>query len=275
MRAFCLLLLLTFSAFAQAAPKSEPWPRWQAHDESNPAVISHAPWDRLLGDYVKTSPDGIHRIGYGRFSAADKTALASYIAGLEALPISRYARAEQRAYWINLYNARTVQLVVDKYPIASIREIRLGGGLAARFFGGPWSGKTLKVEGTALSLDDVEHRILRPIWRDARTHYAVNCASLGCPNLAAAAYTAANMEAMLDAGARDYVNHPRGASVENGKLVVSSIYQWFIADFGGNAAGVLTHLRRYATPETLARLAPFKSIDDNSNRYDWALNDVR
>lgn len=267
-------LLMAFAGIAQAAPKSEPWPRWQAHDEANPATIDHAVWDRFLAAHVKPHSDGINRVAYGRIGTADKAALDGYLAGLQALPISRYARAEQRAYWINLYNAQTVQVVAGRYPVTSIRDIRLGGSLVARFFGGPWSAKLLKVEGETLSLDDIEHRILRPLWRDPRTHYAVNCASMGCPNLAAQAYTPARMEAMLDEGARAYVNHPRGATVEGGRLVVSSIYVWFAEDFGGNDAGILAHLRQYATPEKKAALARFERLSDNSDRYDWALNDA-
>lgn len=275
MRIAMLLLLCSMAAFAQAAPKAEPWPRWQAHDEASTATIAHDDWDRLLASYLKPAADGINRFGYGRISPADKAVLKAYLDRLQALPISRYARAEQRAYWINLYNARTIQLVVDRYPVSSIRDIRLGGSFSAQVFGGPWVAKTLKVEGVALSLDEVEHRILRPIWRDPRTHYAVNCASLGCPNLAAKAYTPVRMEAMLNEGAVAYVNHPRGATVEGGKLVVSSIYQWFIADFGGDDAGILTHLRQYAAPDKRAELARFKSLSGSGDRYDWALNDVR
>lgn len=267
-------LLLAFAGAAQAAPKSELWPRWQAHDEANPAVIDHGGWSRFLAAHVKPGDDGINRVAYGRIGAADKAALDGYLAALQALPISAYSRAEQRAYWINLYNAQTVRVVAGRYPVTSIRDIRLGGGLVARFFGGPWGAKQLKVEGEALSLDDIEHRILRPIWRDPRTHYAVNCASLGCPNLAAEAYTPARMEALLDEGASAYVNHPRGAAVENGRLVVSSIYVWFAEDFGGGDAGILTHLRQHATPEKRAMLAPFTRLGDNSDRYDWSLNDA-
>lgn len=268
-------LLLIVAGSAQAAPKSEPWPRWEKHDEANTTTIDHSAFDHWLSSYVKPGADGINRVAYSRVSAADKVVLTSYLDRLQALPISRYARAEQRAYWINLYNAKTLQLILGRYPIASIRDIRLNGSFAARVFGGPWAAQTLKVEGVNLALDDVEHRILRPIWRDSRTHYAVNCASLGCPNLAAHAYTAAAMEAMLDEGARAYANHPRAATVERGKLVVSSIYLWFIGDFGGNDAGILAHLRKYASAEKQAQVAPFKSLGDNSDRYDWGLNDAR
>jgi hypothetical protein len=123
-----------------------------------------------------------------------------------------------------------------------------------------------------LSLDDIEHRILRPIWRDPRLHYAVNCAALGCPNLQTAAFTAANTEALLDKAARDFVNHPRGAAIVGGKLIVSSIYVWYEADFGGADRGVIAHLKRYAGPELATALAAVDRI--SGNRYDWGLNDL-
>ena len=121
-------------------------------------------------------------------------------------------QSEQFAYWVNLYNAKTVDLVVAHYPVRSIRDIGISGLLAT----GPWGKKVVRVEGVDLSLDDVEHKILRPLWRDPRIHYAVNCASAGrCPNLARSAYTGASLEAMLKVAARDYVNSPRGASIQN------------------------------------------------------------
>ena len=98
-----------------------------------------------------------------------------------------------------------------------------------------------------MSLDDIEHRILRPIWRDPRIHYAVNCASIGCPDLFPEAITAANADAYLTRGARDYINDPRGAVVTGGRLTVSSIYKWFREDFGG------TRSRRDRASETLCR----------------------
>ena len=128
------------------------------------------------------------------------------------------------------------------------------------------------VEGEALSLNDVEHRILRPIWRDPRIHYAVNCASLGCPNLRHQAFTSANTETLLDEGARDYVNHPRGAFFIDGGLHVSSIFHWFRSDFGGSDRSVLEHLVQFADPALRAKLMEITSIDGHD--YDWALNRV-
>jgi hypothetical protein len=254
---------------AMAAPKAERWPRWEAHDPASTLEADHAPWDRFLARHRVAGADGIARVGYGRVPAADKAALDAYVAALAATPVSRLARPAQYALWVNLYNALTVKVVLEAWPVTSIRDIRISPGL---FAVGPWGRRLATVEGEALSLDDVEHRILRPGWRDPRTHYALNCASLGCPDLPPAAFTPANAEALLEAGARAYVNHPRGAELAGGRLTVSSIYVWFREDFGGDDAGVIAHLRRHAAPPLAAALAGATRIA--ADRYDWAINDA-
>ena len=126
------------------------------------------------------------------------------------------------------------------------------------------------MEGVPVSLDDIEHRILRPIWRDPRIHYAVNCATVGCPNLQPLAYGAANAERLLSDAARAYVNHPRGVRLGDDALVVSSLYVWYADD---EEAGVIAHLARFAAPALRARLQSARGIADHA--YDWALNDAR
>ncbi len=249
------------------APKAELWERWTAHDPAATATIDHAPWQRFLDAYLARHASGVNRLGYDNVTAQDRTVLAAYIDGLAALPITRYSRAEQQAYWINLYNALTVQVVLDHMPVASILDIDISPGL---FADGPWGRKLVTIEGEAVSLDDIEHRILRPVWRDPRIHYAVNCASIGCPNLQGEAFTAANAERLLQAGARDYVNHPRGARVADSGLEVSSIYVWFQEDFGGDEAGVIAHLQHHAEAGLREKLAGVRVI--NGHDYDWALN---
>ena len=255
---------------ALAAPRAELWPRWQAHDPASTAVIDHRDWTRLLQSYGAEGEDGIVRIGYGRFSEPDKQALKGYIDRLASTAVGSLNRDEQMAYWINLYNALTVDLVLAHYPVSSILKINISPGF---FSIGPWGKKLTAVEGEALSLDDIEHRILRPIWRDPRIHYAVSCASLGCPNLALEAFTAENLERLLEANAIAHVNHPRGARFENGELIVSSIYRWFVADFGGGNAGVLKHLRQYARGELAEKVARNNFI--GGDEYDWSINDVK
>lgn len=255
---------------AMAAPKPDLWPRWQSQDAGSTRKLDHGAWDDFLKRHVVAGTDGINRIGYGRVPAADKAALDAYVKTLAETPVGKLHRDEQRAYWVNLYNALTVQVVLGAYPVKSIRDIKISPGL---FASGPWGKKLARVEGEEVSLDDIEHRILRPIWNDPRTHYAVNCASIGCPNLPRDAFTVANMNVLLDAGARAYVNHPRGAEVKDGKLTTSSIYDWFKVDFGGSDAGVIAHLRRFATGAHAAALAAVSRID--GDRYDWSLNDAK
>jgi hypothetical protein len=127
-------------------------------------------------------------------------------------------------------------------------------------------------EGERLSLNDIEHGILRPIWHDPRLHYALNCASISCPSIQPVAFTAENTERLLDEGARAYINDRRGVRIENGRLIVSSIYLWYHADFGSGDAALLDHLKRYAAPELRAQLARFRAPDDDA--YDWRLIDA-
>ncbi|MCG8588922.1 MAG: DUF547 domain-containing protein, partial [Proteobacteria bacterium] len=223
-----LATLLGLAPAALAAPQPELWERWSGHDAESTRTVDHAAWGAWLKRYVRPDAAGIHRVDYAGVQSEDRERLRSYLAVLAATPVTQLARDEQRAFWINLYNALTVQVVLDHLPVESIRDIDISPGL---FSDGPWGKALVQVEGTPVSLDDIEHRILRPIWRDPRIHYAVNCASLGCPNLQTEAFTAANAEALLDQAARQYVNHPRGARVTSDGLVVSSIYSWFQVDF--------------------------------------------
>ena len=263
-----VLLLLVLTASVQAAPAARLWDKWAAHDSSSTQTVDHSTWDAFLAAHVQRADDGINRIAYGSVSAAQKQAVADYVAALEAVVVSGLSRPEQLAYWINLYNALTVKVVLDNYPVSSIREIKSGF-----FSSGPWRKKRVQVQAEKLALDDIEHRILRPIWRDPRIHYAVNCASLGCPNLQPRAFTAGTAERMLEAAAAEFINHERAVAFKGGELVVSSIYEWFKEDFGANDKAVIEHLSRYADVMLARKLAASTRIDDD--HYEWQLNDVQ
>jgi Protein of unknown function, DUF547 len=258
-----------------SAPAAQLWQKWSANDPTSRIVIDHQAWGTLLHRYLAEEPDGISRLRYGEVSAADRQALARYVEDMSKVLVRSLKPLEQFAYWINLYNALTVKTVLDHYPVTSIREISLGGSVLPTFItgdAGPWKAKLIQIEGEAVALDDIEHRILRPLFKDNRTHYGVNCASIGCPTLMSTPFTAANLQSMLERAAHLYVNHPRGARVESGGLTVSSIYRWFKEDFGDSWHGVLIHLRRYANSTTAQMLAPFETIYSDS--YDWRLNDA-
>ena len=263
------MLLAMGVAPADAAPKAEPWPFWAANDPGSRTSIDHAPWDRFLRKYVVANhPSGINRVRYAAVTPDDRKALDAYVRHLQQVEATRLDRPGQKAYWINLYNALTLKVVLDHYPVKSIRDIKISPGF---FSSGPWGAGLLVIQGRKVSLDDIEHRILRPLWKDNRVHYAVNCASLGCPNLQPEAYTPENTETLLEKGAREYVNHPRGVRPEGDRLQLSSIYDWFQSDFGGSEESVVRHLRKYAEPGPAEKLKGFNG--KLSYDYDWRINE--
>lgn len=248
-------------------PKKRIWNDWNACEADSGGKLHHEAWGRFLAAHLEVGECNLLR--YAEVSVRGREELEGYISGLAAVPIRSFSRAEQRAFWINLYNAATVRLVLTHYPIASIRGIR---SPAEPFGSGPWNLRIAIVEGRALTLNDIEHRILRPIWNDARLHYGLNCAARGCPNLQPVAFTAQNTEELLEAGARQFVNG-RGVRRTKTGLILSSLYRWFIEDFGDGRAGLLHHLARYADGPLAAALARAPRIYGYA--YDWALNDAR
>jgi hypothetical protein len=246
---------------------------------TSPSIAQQPPdpdkvYDTLLERYVKLSADGVNRVDYARWHAskADRTALDSYIGELAGRKPSAMQRADAFAYWGNLYNAVTLKVILDRFPVSSIRDIKSSGSwFDFKSYSGPWRELRVTVEGKKLSLDNIEHDVMRPTFKDPRVHYVVNCASFGCPNLMNRAWRAATLEADLDAAARAFINHPRGVTVlPSGGLKVSSIFKWFIADFGGDDAGVIAHVKRYAAPDLAARLTAATKIVEDA--YDWSLN---
>lgn len=264
-----LIFNLMLPASIMAAPKPELWLKWEAHDPASKVRIDHSIWGRFLKEYLVTNdPSGVNLLRYADVTPQDKKTLEHYLQELQKLKVSKLNRAEQKAYWINLYNALTVKVVLDHYPVRSIRDIDISPGW---FSIGPWGAKLLSIEGQKVSLDDIEHRILRPIWKDNRIHYGVNCASVGCPNLQPEPFTADNANELLDKGARQFVNSPRGVTIQNDKLILSSIYDWFQVDFGGSEHGVIEHLLKYAAPPLAKELKNFKGRI--GYQYNWDLND--
>ncbi len=262
-----VLIVLTWLGTSHAAPKPELWERWQKNNASSTQSVDHSLWSAFLNQYRKEE-NGIALIDYAKVTPSDKKNVTNYLDLLSKTPIDDLNRNEQLAFWINLYNAGTIDTILQNYPVESIRDIKSG------FFSpGPWALPFLTVAGQELTLNDIEHRILRPIYKDPRLHYAVNCASIGCPNLASTAYTASNVDELLTSGARDYINHPRGVTIDDGVLSVSSIYQWFKVDFGNDDAGVIAHLKKYAKPNLKNKLDNIVSIDDDF--YNWALNEKK
>lgn len=265
---FAVLLVLCLGTAAIAAPRARLWSKWTANTPGSTTTIDHYSWGVFLAKYTVSSPDGITRVAYAKVTPMDQGFLGDYVNKVQLTDVASLNRREQLAFWINLYNALTVKVILEHYPVKSIQDIKPG-----IFSSGPWGEKYLYIDGEKLSLNDIEHRILRPIWKDPRLHYALNCAALGCPNLRRRPFTHENMDRLLEAGAVQYINHQRGVALKQGGLVVSSIYKWFKKDFGGNDAGVLQHLRKYAAPALWKQLEGLNRI--SGYEYDWSLNEVK
>jgi hypothetical protein len=260
-----VVTLLLVSQSLLSAPKKVLLEQWATSDESSTEILDHRQWQNILDRYLIVQ----NRQSYFNYRDAVNEAslgLSNYIAYLTQINPLLLNRKEQQAYWINLYNAVTIQLVLAKYPITSIT--RIGKGF---FSFGPWNDKVVSVNQMDLSLNDIEHGILRPIFNDPRIHYAVNCASLSCPNLLSRAFTAVNTNRLLEQAARDYINHPRGVRFDGDEWVLSTIYDWYQIDFGGNVQGMFAHIKHYAEPALLMQINTFQQ---NSIRYayDWGLN---
>lgn len=259
-----MFLSLSWAGSALAVPDADLWEIWQAQDPTSNVQVDHSAWQSFLDRYLLSGGNGILRVDYA-IDPSQRTKLDDYLTMLQALDPRTLNRHEQLAYWINLYNAMTIEVVLENPQKGSI--LRMGRGL---FSIGPWDDPVLRIAGESLTLNDVEHRILRPIWHDHRIHYALNCASLGCPNLNPEAYTAVNAETLMAQSEADYIRHPRGVSFsDQGRLQLSSIFKWYQHDFAADEAGLLDYLARHNC-ELRERLRSYDGPIDY--RYDWNLN---
>ena len=271
---YVLLLCIawSFGGAARAAvvpvpvPVGAEWAEWNRSDEQNFATIDHGVWDRLLRRYVvEDHKSGINRFRYGEVIPADQAALDGYILELAKLDPRTYSRAEQFAYWINLYNALTVQLVLDHFPVADISRIRIDGGE-------PWAAKLVTVAAIPLSLDDIEHRILVPVWKDHRVLFGLACGGLGCPDIQPRACTGPNSRELLTSAGRKFINSDRGMSIAGarGPLRAARILATYERDFGRDRKDFLRLMAHYAEDRKALYLLGYKG--DIQYRDDWTLN---
>jgi hypothetical protein len=269
------LLSLAFalaSAAACAEPLDVPIPLAAAHVQDGPFDHAHARWTAVLAAHLR---DG--RFDYRALSEA-RGELDQYLLdlrGVERDEFAAWTREQRYAYWINAYNAFTVHLVLSRYPVKSIQDI---GTTAAPV----WKKEFVPLghlygEGTTelVSLDTIEHRILRPEFEDARVHAAVNCASESCPPLAIEAFRAEDLDAQLDARARAWLAEAslNRFDAEERRAEVSAIFDWFEADFARDAGSVEAWIARYG-PESSRWMADGGKVELRHLEYSWALNDV-
>jgi hypothetical protein len=254
---FVVTVVLTFASTAVASRDSQSWPIWNKSDESNGASIDHSAFDGFLKNYVITNhPSGINRFRYGDVSRRDSKRLNAYIAQITALDPRQYRKREQKAYWLNLYNALTIQSLLKKHPQRSVDARKLN--------------PRIKVAGVKMTKADIGDRILRPIWHDYKVIFGLSCASMGCPAIQAGAFTAANINTLLKQSAREFINHPRGLMVSRQEMRVSKIFDWYREDFGADDKRLMKLFAYYADDNKALYILGFNG--DIEFSYDSRLN---
>lgn len=240
--------LIALATAAPAARSDEPAAGKRGFD--------HSALDALVRKYA--APDGVaYRAWAG--NDADRRALDEYVTRLAAGRPSALPGSDALAFWINAYNAVTLKLILDHYPVDGIKDI-----------GSPWKKKLLTVEGRELSLDEIENDVIRKQWKEPRIHFALNCASVSCPPLRPEAYTGAGLDAALERQTREFLAGPENRlDPAARKLHLSKIFQWYREDFEREGS-LVDWLRPY-----LPELGPAGSEDPKIDfaGYDWNLNE--
>ena len=213
-------------------------------------VVDHSAWDKLLKKYVADNGD----VDYKGFKN-DSEVLNTYIDYLSTkVPSEHWSKQEKLAYFINVYNANTVKLIIDNYPIKSIKDIQ-----------SPWSINRIKIGDGNFSLSDIEHNILRKM-NEPRIHFAINCASKSCPRLMNVAYTSENVESLLENAAKAFINNPDKNKLSENSVQLSKNFKWYKEDFTKNG-NLIDYINQYSN------LKIHKDAIISYLEYDWSLNE--
>ena len=241
---FCLIWFFFFLNLPGTA-----WPQPQ---------VDHSLYGELLARYVKEG--GVDYRGF----KDEEAKLDQYLKILENTHTKALSRDEQFAFYVNAYNAWTIKLILSGYPgVKSIKDL---GSL----FKSPWKKKICRIDGGILSLDDIEHKVLRPRFQDPRVHFAVNCASRSCPPLISEPYEGSQLNEQLDSAVRAFLNNPERNYLEGNELYVSKIFKWFSDDFNDDVVGFFLTYAEGAFRENLT--ANRDRIKVKHLHYDWSLN---
>lgn len=225
---------------------------WHRYSDNSTVDLNHKDWDSLLQKYV--NEDG--NVDYEGFKK-EKVTLSRYLKYLaENAPEESAKREEKLTYYINLYNAATVKLILENYPIASIKEIK-----------NPWNRKWVKVGDRTISLGHIEHKILRKL-NEPRIHFAINCASYSCPKLSRRAYTLDKLESQLESATIDFVNDNKRNRISRDNVAISEIFKWYKSDFTEDG-DLIDYINRYSKI-TIAKGTKLQYI-----KYDWGLNEIK
>ncbi|WP_178947712.1 DUF547 domain-containing protein [Francisella sp. Scap27] len=267
---YCIacVLCLIFTSSLQAAPSANLWSYWDKSNLKSTNVINFNEWQIFLDTYVVKEKNQTY-MRYAKVTDSDKVKLDKMIKNYASLNILDYNRDQQLAYWINMYNILTVETILKNYPVKSITDIDKNWFGVSKV----WDQKVIKISGKYLTLNDIEHRIIRPIWKNPRVHAAVNCASISCPNLSKDAYQGSEINEQLNNAFSSWVNSSKGVEIKNNKLYLSEIFNWYGSDFGNQK-----QMRKFISYYIKNNKIKQALMGDNNiiyfKDYDWKLNQL-
>lgn len=221
--------------------------------------VDHTIYAELLNRYVSNG-----KVNYKELKK-EELRLEKYLENLSSVNPAELSRNERFAFYINAYNAWTLKLILDHYPgIESIKD-------AGTLLSSPWKKKIARINGDVISLDTIEHDILRPVFKDPRVHFAINCAALSCPPLANYPFNGRNLDQQLNTQTRKFINDSKSNFIEGEILWVSRIFKWFEKDFDNE---IIAFFEAYAEDELKQRLNGLKErINVKYLDYNWSLNE--
>ncbi|SHI86299.1 DUF547 domain-containing protein [Aquimarina spongiae] len=216
-------------------------------------VVDHSSWDQIL--ILNVTDDGL--VDYDGVTSI-AVVFYTYFRSLQTIsPKENWSREEKLAYWLNVYNATAMKMIIDEYPIKTINDIE-----------NPWKRKVFKSQNVRYSLDDIEHDILRK-FGDPRIHFLLNCGSMSSPRLWNRAYTSANINESLEERTREFINDPQRNQINSSVVRISELFKWYEKDFTSQNVDVIDFINRYANVKISKNL---RLTDRNYITYDWSLN---
>lgn len=261
-----VLVSAFFSSVAMAAIEARLIKFWDDSEESSLINLDHTPYQEILQKYVlPNGANGIARFDYERVSEQDLAKLQNYLKYLQFMEPRQLSSAEAKAYWINLYNAATLNMVINAYFDKGISKV-MGRGLPAR----RWRRDIVTVSQQDMSLEDILNGVIRPLYKDPRVHYALFYGALGGPDISTDVLDGDNNNELLNQFEANYLKHSRAVRVESGELILSEMFKNFDTDFAPNKSELLTYLKE-RVPEDVAQSMNNIS-SDITYEYDLTLN---
>lgn len=233
--------------------------------------FDHSLYDAVLKRHVKKD-----KVNYKSLKS-DKD-FQTYLDMLsKANPNALPTREEKISFWINAYNAFTLKLIIDNYPVKSITELSALGKLTAFVGNSPWKREFFSINGKKMTLDEIEKEILLKMFKEERVHFAINCASISCPVLRPEAYTAETLNRQLNEQAKLFLKDTlrNRIDLKTKTIYISKIFSWYESDFAKPAGSIEKYLASYIDDENIKRMLLNKEFKIEYLDYDWGLNEAK